>query len=56
MRVSAGFFVTGLSGKIRIQTLPPLETVIAEGHVVAARRLPAHTPLHLLAIFYSLRR
>src|SRR5437867_2949827 len=23
MRVSAGFFVTGLSGKIRIQTLPP---------------------------------
>jgi hypothetical protein len=23
MRVSAGFFVTGLSGKMRIQTLPP---------------------------------
>ena len=23
MRVSAGFFVIGLSGKIRIQTLPP---------------------------------
>src|ERR671939_46122 len=60
IRVSAGFFVIGLSGNILIQILPPrlmwrVIAIRAEADAVAARRHARHASLHLLPVLDLLR-
>src|SRR6266404_5186868 len=62
MRVSAGFLVNGLSGKMRIHDLPvgdpcgfhSFQTVFAEGQGAAAPRFAGTPAAHLLPIFHFL--